>query len=149
MEITTDTLHEVVDSVWVSMLGLDMAPSGSEYNPNGDKQLTGCVTITGTWQGAVMIELPEPLARVAAATMFGLTDDELGDEEVLDSLGELANMIGGNIKGLIEGDCKLSLPTVAEGGNFKVSLPGGHVETELVFDAAGRQFQVQVLKRSE
>ncbi|MCZ7527730.1 MAG: chemotaxis protein CheX [Acidimicrobiia bacterium] len=105
--------------------------------------------ITGAWEGAVMLDLPEPLARDAAAAMFGMEPDELGDDEVLDALGELANMIGGNVKGMLDADCKLSLPTVAEGKDFRVCVPGSGVQTALVFDCAGKPFQVQLLVRQD
>ena len=81
--------------------------------------------------------------------MFGCEPDDLGDEEVLDALGEVANMVGGNVKGMIDADCKLSLPTVAEGSNFRVAVPGSGVQTVLVFDCAGRPFQVKLLVRQD
>ena len=149
MHVEPETLHEVVDSVWSAMLGLSLTPSANPYTPNGHGRMSGTVTITGSWEAAVKIDLPVPVAREAAAVMFDMTDDELGDEEVLDALGELVNMIGGNIKGLAEGESKLSLPTVAQGGDFQVFVPNAEVDSEMVFDACNSQFQVQVLIRSE
>jgi chemotaxis protein CheX len=46
--------------------------------------------------------------------MLGL-DGPLDDEDVADAVGELANMIGGNIKGLMPGPSVLTLPVVASG----------------------------------
>jgi chemotaxis protein CheX len=150
MQFSDEDLSEVVRSVWDAMLGLTLVPADQPYETADDERcLTGCVQITGSWEGAVMIDLPEQLAREAAAAMFGCEPDDLGDEEVLDALGEVANMVGGNVKGMIDADCKLSLPTVAEGSNFRVAVPGSGVQTVLVFDCAGRPFQVKLLVRQD
>jgi CheY-specific phosphatase CheX len=150
MEFSDADLSEVVQSVWESMLGLTLVRADAPYDPADEQRsLCGCVQITGTWEGAVMIDLPEELARVSAAAMFGCEPEDLSDEEVLDALGEVANMVGGNVKGMIEGECKLSLPTVAEGADFRIAVPGSGVHTVLVFDCAGRPFQVKLLVRQD
>jgi CheY-specific phosphatase CheX len=150
MQFTEGDLTEVVRSVWDAMLGLTLLPATQAYETTSDgRYLTGCVQITGSWEGAVMIDLPEALARDAAAAMFGCETADLSDDEVLDALGEIANMVGGNVKGMIDGDCKLSLPTVAEGADFRIAVPGSGVQTLLVFDCAGKPFQVKLLVRQD
>jgi chemotaxis protein CheX len=150
MQLSESDLREVVESVWSAMLGLELIPAERAYERDPDsRNLTGTVQITGEWQGAVMVDLPEKLARDAAAAMFGMESDELGEDEVLDALGEVANMIGGNVKGLIEGECKLSLPTIAEGGDFRVAVPGSSTNVLLVFDCDGKPFQVKLLVRED
>jgi chemotaxis protein CheX len=150
MQFTEADLTEVVRSVWDAMLGLTLIPSETPYEADtADRSLCGCVQITGSWEGAVMIDLPEKLARDAAAAMFGCEPDDLSDDEVLDALGEVANMVGGNVKGMIDGECKLSLPTVAEGADFRIAVPGSGVQTVLVFDCAGKPFQVKLLVRQD
>ncbi len=150
MQLSETDLREVVESVWSSMLGLELAPAARGYDREPEvRNLTGTVQITGEWTGAVMVDLPEQLARDAAAAMFGMESDDLGEEEVLDALGEVANMIGGNVKGLIDGDCKLSLPTIAEGADFRVAVPGSSTHTLLVFDCDGKPFQVKLLVRED
>ena len=64
MTFSDEDLSEVVRSVWDAMLGLTLIPSDTPYETDGDERyLTGCVQITGGWEGAVMIDLPEKLAR--------------------------------------------------------------------------------------
>jgi CheY-specific phosphatase CheX len=150
MQLSESDLREVVESVWSAMLGLELVPADHGYARDVEsRNLTGTVQITGEWQGAVMVDLPEKLARDAASAMFGMEPDELGEDEVLDALGEVANMIGGNVKGLIEGECKLSLPTIAEGGDFRVAVPGSSTSVLLVFDCEGKPFQVKLLVRED
>ena len=44
-----------------------------------------------------------------------------------DAVGELANMVGGNIKALMPGSCQLSLPTVAEGRSEALEAARGRL----------------------
>ena len=44
--------------------------------------------------------------------MFAADEDSLGLEEVQDALGEISNMIAGNIKPLLPGASRISLPSV-------------------------------------
>ena len=56
--------------------------------------------------------------------MFGAEPGDLSDDEVSDALGELTNMVGGNIKSLLPAPSQLSLPSVAAGESCTVRVPG-------------------------
>ncbi len=78
------------------------------------------VTFTGDWVGAGMICFDEELACVVGSKML-MTEVPQVDADVLDGVGELANMILGNFKETIEpqtGPLSLSIPTVIYGKNF-------------------------------
>ena len=49
-----------------------------------------------------------------AASMFNRSANETSQEDVRDALGELANMVAGNVKGILAGESRLSLPVVGE-----------------------------------
>jgi chemotaxis protein CheX len=55
------------------------------------------------------------MARVLAARMMGIPSPS--PEDLMDAVGELGNIIGGNVKSLLRHSCRLSLPSaeVAEG----------------------------------
>jgi len=58
--------------------------------------------------------------------MLGLEGpDEAGPADVADAVGELVNMVGGNIKSLMPGPSVLSLPAVAAG---RAAHPSGATE---------------------
>lgn len=85
------------------------------------------VTFTGDWVGAGMLCFDETLACIVGSKML-MTEVEKVDADVLDGVGELANMILGSIKeGLEErtGPLSLSVPTVVYGKNF-LARPGVH-----------------------
>ena len=62
-----------------------------------------------------------PAVRAAAARMFSVPEAELTNEDLRDALGELTNMVGGNVKTLLPGSEFISLPTVIEGSNYGVA----------------------------
>src|SRR4051794_26191707 len=100
-----------VDGVFSGMRGFVLVPTHPDSVPvPGEPRFIGTVHITGSWCGSVAIELPEPFARIVAGAMFGNAPTDVADDEVVDVVGELANMTGGNVKALVEGDCSLSLP---------------------------------------
>ncbi|MFI5932629.1 chemotaxis protein CheX [Actinoplanes sp. NPDC051494] len=111
--VTEDDLAEMVEQVWASYLD----PEGvSPLIPTGDdKQGTevhSTVSITGTWHGHLVYASSMLAARKAAAAFLAMEVDEVGQEDISDVLGELANIVGGNVKAMLPAGCFLSLPTV-------------------------------------
>jgi chemotaxis protein CheX len=147
MQVAETDICEVVAGIWSSVLGLDIR-RGAEPAPSreGSGFLTGCVQITGLWEGAVTLDCSAALARRTAAIMFGLEPDAASIAEIHDALGELTNMTGGNIKTLLPGPCQLSLPAVVEGTDYRVIVPGSHVVTQLAFECQGEPVKVTLLK---
>jgi chemotaxis protein CheX len=90
---------------------------------------TSSVTISGAWEGAVLFELCPGLDRLLAAAMFQA--EKLGEDDVGDAIGELANIIGGNVKGLLLEPSRLSLPTVVSGRHLNLRMPGSVLVGEL------------------
>ena len=44
--------------------------------------------------------------------MLAAAPETLGDEDLADAIGELANIVGGSVKSCVEGHSTLSLPSV-------------------------------------
>ena len=125
-DVTPDQVLSIAQDVWESFLQLTLLP-----HPEGDQaagitgpMLTGCVSISGAWGGSVFLQCSLDQARTAAEAMFGAEPGDLSDDEVSDALGELINMVGGNIKSLLPAPSSLSLPSVAAGESFTVRVPG-------------------------
>lgn len=135
MQLTEVDLNEVIESVWTSMLGHDVTRCEAilEHAPEA-RVLVGCVQVTGDWDLATLVYVPEELAINVAATMFGIQESELSPADVRDALGEIANMIGGNIKGMLPGETRLSLPTISEGRDFRIGVPGAAVIASLTHE---------------
>jgi CheY-specific phosphatase CheX len=97
------------------MLGVDLS-GGGNWTATGYEEhpLQGSIQIAGAWQGAVVLSCSPEYARSMAAGMFGAEPDSLSAADVNDALGELVNVIGGNLKQLLPAPCHLSLPAVRE-----------------------------------
>ena len=111
--VTEGDLAEMVEQVWVSYLD----PEGiSPLVVHGDnKQVSdvhSTVSITGNWHGHLVYASSRDAARKAAAAFLAMEPDEVGQEDISDVLGELANIVGGNVKAMLPAGCFLSLPTV-------------------------------------
>ncbi len=78
----------------------------------------------GAWRGAVVLQCPTQHAYQAAEAMFAAEPGSLGPEEVADALGELTNMVGGNLKNLLPQPSVLSIPSVTRGPNAQVIIAG-------------------------
>jgi chemotaxis protein CheX len=149
MDRTDVDLHQIAADIWAAILGLELKPNPALEQYTADqKVVTGCVHITGDWAGAVTVQLSESLARQATALMFAMEPDEVEEEEVSDTVGELANMTGGNVKSLLGGSCQLSLPTVTTGRDYHVSIPGASPTERVAADVDGELLVTTLLERS-
>jgi chemotaxis protein CheX len=121
--MTDEEILGITRDVWESFTGRAIDVADGQARPGGGDVTVGCVTVTGAWQGSVLLACPAQLARMAAAAMFDLPAEQLDDREVADALGELTNMVGGNIKSLIPGPSRLSMPAVTVGAAPTVKPP--------------------------
>jgi len=144
-----DDLRAITGEVFGLMLGLECEPAPAPAAAGEADLVTGCVQVTGAWSGAVTLDLAADLARLAAAAMFSADPGDLSPGDVDDAVGELANMTGGNVKNLVRGTAQLSLPAVAQGNGFRMTIPGAVVRNQLDFVCAGRALRVTVLERRE
>jgi chemotaxis protein CheX len=145
MALQESKVRESVETVWSSMLGLDIREGGKapERSRRPDL-LTGCVQIAGRWQGAVTLDCSPVLARQIAAIMFGVDQRETTSEMIQDAIGELTNIIGGNVKALLPEPCHLSLPVVTEGSDFLFHVLDSRVVAKLTFTCLDIPFQVTI-----
>lgn len=141
-------IREVTHSVWSTMLGMPLEGRGA-VGAEAAGGVTSWVNITGSWCGAITIECSPAAARRAAGAMFGMAPEEASPEEVNDAMGEVANIIGGNLKGMLQGPATLSLPTVAERFDTELHGPGPVAVVRTAhFDSEGEPLVVKVFARS-
>ncbi len=111
--VNEDHLAEMVAQVWVSYLDPEgvspLVPSGDDGQPS---EVHSSVSITGSWSGHVVYASSVAAARRAAAAFLAMDADEVSQEDLSDVLGELANIVGGNVKAMLPAGCLLSLPQV-------------------------------------
>ncbi len=140
-------LRDAVESVWNDTLGLivDVAPPTFGPRPTGN--LMGWVQILGEFEGAVTLQTTEAFMRQAAGVMFGKEAATVSREELLDALGELANMVGGVLKAQLPAPSLLSLPTVADGDSYSLSFPNAGVLGRVELTCIGDPVNVALIAR--
>jgi chemotaxis protein CheX len=85
--------------------------------------ISGVIGLSGKTVGTVVLSLSESLAIKAASTMLMCELTEINDD-VIDAVGELANMVAGSAKAeLEEYELSVSLPNVVTGKNHEVRFP--------------------------
>jgi len=108
-------LNTIADMVWRMVLGFQLKPVACDpQHPGLDDIVLASVTISGAWHGVLTLGCSTDVARRAAASMFGKPPHEAAPDDIRDALGELTNMIGGNFKTLLKGDCRLSVPNIVD-----------------------------------
>jgi chemotaxis protein CheX len=116
MTVIDEQLTSIAQGIWSTVLGLPLSSiPASPLGPPHEIILTGSVAIDGAWQGTVVVQCSTALARRAASVMFEIDLESLCRDDVRDAMGELANMVGGNVKSLLPAPSRLALPIVGEG----------------------------------
>lgn len=139
VQLDETQMREVVESVWLSTVGLSISPTVNESPPAAefDRFLFGQAQISGAYTGVVTITCPRPLARQAMSIMCDVDQDSLTESEIRDALGEVTNMISGNVKSLLPGPSSLSLPIVGDNFNDGLSVEGSKLVKRVAFDCLG------------
>jgi chemotaxis protein CheX len=113
VEVNENDLAEMVEQVWMSYLDPEgISPLIPTYDQNQPSEMYSSVSISGSWSGHVVYACSAAAARRAAAAFLAMEVDEVGEEDLADVLGELANIVGGNVKAMLPPGCFLSLPQV-------------------------------------
>ncbi len=114
MQLTDEDLFAMMSQISLSMLGFEL--SVLSVDP-GRLEMAATVDITddGEPVADVVVECGNDLARTLAMAMFAIPEREVSADDVRDALGELANIVGGNVKGVLAMSTVLSLPVVTTG----------------------------------
>jgi chemotaxis protein CheX len=144
LEIHPSELVQIVQSVFETMLRLEVSENGLPWFPRVDR-LTAVVHLAGDWNGAVLLEADRALAYRLAAHFLPANPQAIPDDVVRDVLGELANMIGGNLKCVLTRGICLSMPSVVDGSDYSLKVCGAQIRERLSFECVEGPFWVTVL----
>jgi len=121
MKPDREQVRSIVRAVWSTQIGLDVDDIDGPIQTGDVETLTAAVHITGDFRGGILVECSRVLVRQAAGIMFSLPAEELTADDERDVIGELTNVVAGNIKALVPGTNSLSLPTIVKGTDYQVS----------------------------
>ncbi|GAB98121.1 chemotaxis protein CheX [Kineosphaera limosa] len=148
MHLSSDDVAQIVQEVWTSMLGLDVEPVEVDIDGNVPA-VAGSVGVSGATDCLISMEMQEAAAKAVAAAMFGLDGDDISDDDVADAVGELTNMVGGNIKSLLPEPSTLSVPVVAHGRIPTLKVVGGKILMSQAFLSGEHPVLVSVWNRPQ
>lgn len=84
--------------------------------------LSSMIGLGGGIRGVLAIHCPATVAKAITSSFLGMEVEEL-NEDVKDAIGEIANMVAGNLKVSFAGegvDIELAIPTSVVGESFNV-----------------------------
>jgi chemotaxis protein CheX len=84
--------------------------------------ITSMVGMAGKLRGVLVVRCSHTSGALIASKMLGLAPEEIGSQ-LIDAMGEIANMIAGNFKHKIPGlddGCMLTVPTVIMGNDYNL-----------------------------
>lgn len=148
--IQHDDIIQIVQTIWTSILNLSIEalPLDTEFEAVSGRSFTACVQMTGDFEGATLLYCSSRLALELTSIMFEEKPEDLSIEDLQDALGELTNMIAGNIKPLLPGHSRLSLPSVVDGREYQLKVPGSRQLRNLRFRCLGEILDITLQIRS-
>jgi hypothetical protein len=110
--IDEETVQSIAQEAWSALVGDDefLVPL-----PGGppDDAISSWVDVAGPWRGSVVLTCGRSTAgQLARELLKEHAPPVIDDEDIEDALGELANVVGGNVKAVLPGPSALGLPEV-------------------------------------
>jgi chemotaxis protein CheX len=119
-----DSAREVFETM--AFMALEEVHEEQEKPDLEDVTLLGTITFKGSLEGCLGICCGSRCARTIGANMLGTEPDEvMGDDDMNDAIGEIANMVMGALKARIQdevGSVEVSIPSVVRGRELRNSL---------------------------
>ena len=112
--------------------------------PPGSGQYAAVVSFVGDWKGALLVGCSIPTAEKLAQRLFKL--NTVTPDDVADAMGELANMIGGNLKSVLPTGVTLSVPHVAVGTDLAVRICSGNENKLTLYSCEAGTFEVTLVR---
>ena len=139
--VLTPDLYQYACGIFRSMLALELEPIEEDADPITPITWAGCVQISGAFDGGVVLRCGSHCAEYITAAMFQLGEGTPEDEDIRDVIGEIANMVAGNVKAHLPRPSSLNVPTVVHGEGAKdlamegriVARAAGKADGKLVF----------------
>lgn len=156
LNISEDQLLQQLDTdvreIFSTMVGSDVSPTSKQIE--AVTKFKDCVTamvgLAGVYNGLISISTPRKLAAEFASQMLGMEVNEV-DEDVIDALGEIANMIGGSFKHHFVKDgheVRLSTPSVITGEEYAMTAGSLPDTMTLLFESGDQNFMVSIYLES-
>ena len=151
MEEYVNIREQIIDStveIFTSMVMMEVSVSANQREDYGtlEETITGVIGLAGTHKGVMAVHIPHKVAFAITSNFLGIEINEI-NEDVEDAIGEIANMLGGNIKSILSEkgrDIDLSLPSTVSGKEYGFQTIKGSEKIIISFDAEAGSFVVEL-----
>jgi flagellar motor switch protein FliN len=114
-----------ITETFQTMLGMDLVKVGQVTDPGlNENRLVGAVHYAGEVVGTLALHVSQAFARQITSAMLGTEESQSDDDEAIkDVLGELTNIVSGNLKSdFLNSDlaCVISTPSITHGSDFRI-----------------------------
>ena len=118
---------EVTVSTFKDFVGVEVSPRHPHFiNPEQDYEwdVSAIIGLSGIIKGAIIISMKSELAMKLTGLLTGMEHTEI-DADVIDAIGEVNNIISGNIKPKVPNGDKIviSIPTIIKGKEHSIAWP--------------------------
>ena len=146
-------ISNVVGNVFDTMLSMQVESiDGQPFENHNENQIVGSVGFAGAVLGNLNLHVDKEFACQMTAAMLGMEIEEIeGDEEIHDVIGELCNMICGDLKSrLCDAGyaCDLSIPSITTGQEFTIESRGWDRNEQFAFRSNDHTALVAVYMKS-
>ncbi len=146
--IDSDRIRTMAHDIWTSVLGLSLEPvigilpsvENTGFYYAASVRIIGCENLT------VCLYFTKTMAQKITAGLFGASEENAEPDQIKDTLKELVNILGGNIKGTLNQYHFLSTPAIStmENGFHR---PEGSLVCEYFYKCQGEYLNLTVIER--
>lgn len=148
VEVGLPELTQITADVFETMMGLAVSPCEKPWSHSADR-LISTVHLSGHWNGAVILEWDRAQTCRLAGRFLSMDPPADVDDVVRDVAGELANMVGGNVKALLSQGIRLSIPSVVDGSDYSLRLCGSPPPLRLALKCDEGVFWVSLVRQPD
>lgn len=151
MSSFTEINNKIIEStieIFTGMVMMEISVAGEpllELAPL-KQSITGMVGLAGISRGVLAVHFPKQVALDVTGSFLGMEVEEI-NADVEDAIGEIANMLGGNLKTILSDrgkDIQLSLPSTISGDEYSFTSHADVDQVILPFQAPAGVFYVEV-----
>lgn len=144
-----NTVTKSITETFDSMLSMDLTKVGKVKDEGlDDQRFVGVVNYAGEVVGKISLHVSREFAALITASMLGCDAETLdGDEEIKDVLGELTNIVSGNLKSdFLNADmtCVISTPNITRGSDFKIESSKVGITHQWVFRHQSHEILIDI-----
>lgn len=147
-----DKIIESAKEIFSTMIMMEIEVSKEELGGHHAMvdSISGIIGLAGMRKGVLAIHLPKDVALAITGNFLGMEVTEM-NADVEDAVGELANMLGGNVKTILSErgrDIELSMPSTISGRHydFQSTKEAERIAIPFVCDAGKFSVELQLEK---